>query len=166
MEYTNNVRRFLPSIKRRRKSMEQTVSIDLKQKAYVPAFVDRIVRPLTRVLNPLIMRFAGGWWFPMFSVLRHRGRRSGQMYSTPISAMPRGQFFWLGLTFGEDAAWARNILAAGECDLRYRGTDYHLVEPAVLDSSAVRSQLPQVMALGLAMLGVPKVLRMRSTAKH
>lgn len=141
--------------------MNQTVSVDQKSKAYVPRFVDRIVRPMTRVLNPLIIRFAGGWWFPMFSVLRHRGRRSGQVYATPISAMPRGDFFWLGLTFGEDAAWARNIVAAGECDLRYRGTDYHLTQPAVLDASAVRSQLPPVMGFGLKMLGVPKVLRMR-----
>jgi deazaflavin-dependent oxidoreductase (nitroreductase family) len=141
--------------------MNQTVSVDQKPKAYVPGFVDKIVRPLTAVLNPLIMRFAGGWWFPMFSVLHHRGRRSGQMYATPISAMPRGDFFWLGLTFGEDAAWARNILAAGDCELRYRVTDYHLVDPAVLDSSAVRSELPPVMRLGLAILRVPKVLRMR-----
>lgn len=141
--------------------MNQTVSVDRASQAYVPGFVDRIVRPMTRVLNPLIMRFAGGWWFPMFSVLRHRGRRSGQVYSTPISAMPSGEFFWLGLTFGEDAAWARNILAAGDCELRYRGTDYHLVEPVVLDSSEVRSDLPPVMGFGLSVLGVPKVLRMR-----
>ena len=145
--------------------MNQTVSVDEKGKAYVPGFVDKIVRPMTRVLNPMIIRFAGGWWFPMFSLLRHRGRRSGQMYATPISAMPRGDFFWVGLTFGEDAAWARNILAAGECDLRYRGTDYHLTDPAVLDASAVRSQLPSVMGFGLAMLEVPKVLRMRPIGK-
>jgi deazaflavin-dependent oxidoreductase (nitroreductase family) len=141
--------------------MKQTVSVDQKSKAFVPGFVDKIVRPMTRVVNPLIIRFAGGWWFPMFSVLRHRGRRSGEMYATPISAMPRGDFFWLGLTFGEDAAWARNIVAAGDCDLRYRGTDYHLTDPAVLDTSAVRSQLPPVMGFGLKMLGVPKVLRLR-----
>jgi deazaflavin-dependent oxidoreductase (nitroreductase family) len=141
--------------------MNQTVSVDRKNKAYVPGFVDKIVRPMTRVLNPLIIRFAGGWWFPMFSVLHHRGRRSGRPYATPISAMPRGDFFWLGLTFGEDAAWARNIIAAGDCDMRYRGADYHLTEPAVLDASAVRSELPPVMGFGLKMLGVPKVLRMR-----
>jgi deazaflavin-dependent oxidoreductase (nitroreductase family) len=141
--------------------MKQTVSVAHTSKAHVPSIVDRIVRPMTRIVNPLFIRVAGGWWFPMFSILRHRGRRSGQMYATPISAMPRGDFFWLGLTFGEDAAWARNILAAGECDLRYRGTDYHLTDPAVLDTAAVRSQLTPVMGFGLAMLGVPKVLRMR-----
>ena len=68
--------------------MERRVSVDQTSQAYVPAFVDRIVRPLTRVLNPLIMRFAGGWWFPMFSVLHHRGHRSGRMYATPDTNGP------------------------------------------------------------------------------
>ncbi len=37
----------------------------------VPGFVDRIIRPLTHLFNPLILRVAGGWWFPMFSLLHH-----------------------------------------------------------------------------------------------
>lgn len=94
--------------------MEQTVS----KPNEVSNFVDRIVRPLTRRLNPSIMRVAGGRWFPMFSVLHHRGHRSGRIYATPISAMPRGEFFWLGLSFGQDSGWARNVLAAGECAVR------------------------------------------------
>ena len=92
--------------------MERRVSVDQSSQAYVPAFVDRIVRPLTRVLNPLIMRFAGGWWFPMFSVLHHRGHRSGRMYATPVSAMPRGGYFWLGCSFtgGACLSWLREQL--------------------------------------------------------
>ena len=129
----------------------------------VPTFVDRIVRPLTKILNPLIIRFAGGWWFPMFSILHHRGHRSGRMYATPISAMPHSGWFWLGLTFGEDAGWARNVIAAGEADLRYRGTDYHLVEATVVDAADVRSQLPPLMRFGLSLLGVHKVIRTRPT---
>lgn len=53
------------------------------------------------------------------------------------------------------------MIAAGECDLRYRGTDYHLVEATVLDTADVRSELPRVMRFGMALLGVHKVLRMR-----
>lgn len=128
--------------------------------ADVPSLVDRIVRPLTKILNPLILRVAGGWFFPIFSLLEHRGHKSGRIYKTPISAMPHGGFFWLGLTFGEDAGWARNVIAAGECDLRYRGTDYHLVEAKVVDTADVKSELPPLMRFGLARLGVHKVVRM------
>lgn len=129
----------------------------------VSGFVDRIVRPLTRILNPLIMRVAGGRWVPMFSVLHHRGRRSGRMYATPVSAMPRGGYFWLGMTFGSDAGWARNILASGEGMIRYRAHDYQLIEAVALDTSTVCTQLPPVMRFGLTMLRVNSVVRMRPT---
>jgi hypothetical protein len=127
----------------------------------VSGLVDRIVRPLTGILNPLVARVAGGRWFPMWSLLSHRGHKSGRMYATPISALPRGEFFWLSLAFGEGAGWARNILAAGECVLRYRATDYHLVEPVVIGASSVRSELPALMRFGLPLMGATKVLRMR-----
>jgi len=127
----------------------------------VSGLVDKIVRPLTRILNPFVARVAGGRWFPMWSLLRHRGHKSGRTYGTPISALPKGEFFWLSLAFGEGAGWARNILAAGECDLRYRANDYHLVEPVVVQASAVRSDLPTLMRFGLPLMGASKVLRMR-----
>ena len=137
-----------------------TPDSSLSRPADVTTFVDRIVRPLTKILNPLILRVAGGWFFPIFSLLEHRGYKSGRIYRTPISAMPSHGKFWLGLTFGEDAGWARNVIAAGEADLRYRGTDYHLVEATVVDAADVRSQLPPLMRFGMARLGVHKVIRM------
>lgn len=138
-----------------------TASTGTSRPADVTAFVDGIVRPLTRILNPLILRVAGGRWFPIFSLLHHRGHRSGRMYATPITAIPGGSYFWLGLTFGEDSGWARNVIAAGECDLRYRGTDYHLVGAEIVDAADVRSELPPVMRLAMSLIRVHKVLRMR-----
>jgi deazaflavin-dependent oxidoreductase (nitroreductase family) len=132
----------------------------------VSGLVDRILRPLTRIFNPLVMRVAGRRWVPMWSLLHHRGHRSGRAYSTPITALPYREFFWISLAFGQDSGWARNILAAGECVLRYRATDYHLVEPVVVDSSAARSELPPLMRFGLPLMGVHKVLRMRAIAQE
>jgi deazaflavin-dependent oxidoreductase (nitroreductase family) len=129
----------------------------------VSNFAGRILGPLTRKLNPRIMRFAGGRWFPTFSILHHRGHKSGRMYATPISALPRGEFFWVSLAFGEEAGWVRNVLAAGECVIRYRATDYRLVEPVVRDASTVLSQLPRLMRIGLPIIGAHKVLRLRKT---
>ena len=131
----------------------------------VPGFVDRIVRPLTHRFNPLVLRIAGGWWFPMFSLLHHRGHKSGRMYMTPVTGFPRGGYFWLGLAFGENSGWARNVLAAGDADLRYRGTDYHLVEATVVEIADVESQLPPLVRYGSAFAGMHKTLRMRISAK-
>jgi len=131
----------------------------------VPGFVDRIVRPLTHLLNPLIVRIAGGKWTPMFSLLHHRGRKSGRVYATPVTAFPRGGFFWFGLAFGEHSGWARNVIAAGDADLRYRGTDYHLVEAAVVEIADVRSELPPVVRYGSVLAGMSKTIRMRIATK-
>ena len=138
-----------------------TTATNTSRPSDVPGFVDRIVRPLTHLLNPLIMRIAGGWWFPMFSLLHHRGRKSGKTYTTPVTATPRGGWFWLGLAFGQDSGWARNVIAAGEFDLRYRGTDYHLVEATIVDTADVKSEMPPLVRYGSALAGVQKVLRAR-----
>src|ERR1700693_1392293 len=107
------------------KQLEETMTTaaNVTKPSNVSTIVDRIVRPLTRIFNPVIMRVAGGRWFPMWSVLHHRGHRSRRMYSTPVSLIPRGEYFWLGLAFGPEAGWARNVLAAGECVVRYRATE-------------------------------------------
>jgi deazaflavin-dependent oxidoreductase (nitroreductase family) len=132
----------------------------------VPKFVDRIVRPLTHRLNPLILRIAGGW-FPLFSLLHHRGHKSGRVYATPVTAFPRGGYFWLGLAFGENSGWARNVLAAGDAELRYRGSDYHLVEATVVSVADVEAKLvPPMVRIGSAVAGVHKVLRMRPITKE
>ena len=138
-----------------------TTAANVSKATDVSTIVDRIVRPLTRIFNPLIMRVAGGRWFPMWSLLRHRGHRSGRMYTTPVSVVPRGEYFWLGLAFGQEAGWVRNVLAAGECVVRYRATDYRLVEPLVVDGSAARSELPAYMRVFMSMAGIHKILRMR-----
>jgi deazaflavin-dependent oxidoreductase (nitroreductase family) len=131
----------------------------------VSGFVDRIVRPLTHLFNPLILQIAGGRWSPMFSLLHHRGHKSGRIYATPVTGFPRGGFFWLGLAFGENSGWARNVLAAGEADLRYRGTDYHLVEATVVEIDDIKRDLPPVVRLGSALADMNKVLRMRIATK-
>ena len=128
----------------------------------VTEFTDRIVRPLTRIFNPLIMRVAGRRWVPMYSLLHHRGHKSGRMYVTPVTAIPRGGWFWLGLAFGEEAGWARNVRAAGEAVVRYRGSDYRLVEPVVFEGAAIKAELPPLTRLAMPLLGVRKILRMRA----
>jgi len=141
-------------------------STEVSRPADVTGFVDRIIRPLTHLFNPLILRVAGGRFVPMFSLLHHRGHKSGRIYATPVTGFPRGGFFWLGLAFGQTSGWARNVLAAGEADLRYRGTDYHLVEATVVEVADVKDELPAVVRMGCVLGGMDKVLRMRAATRQ
>src|SRR5579864_4989317 len=88
------------------------------------AFARVALRPMTKVLNPLIRRLAGRKHFNQAARLTHLGRRSGRAYVTPVSARPGGGHFWVALTFGTGSDWCRNVVAAGGCSLRWHGRDY------------------------------------------
>ncbi|MEA2644476.1 MAG: hypothetical protein QOG08_1502 [Chloroflexota bacterium] len=145
--------------------MASKQSVAEAQKVATPgtsSIFQRFLQPLVGVVNPRIVRMGGRRWAPTVSLLKHRGHRSGKVYTTPVSALPRGGFFWIGLAFGEDAGWTRNVLAAGECDLRYRGSDYRLIEPVVLERAAAKSQLPLMLRVAGPIVGIHKILRMRA----
>ena len=48
----------------------------------------RLIRSAARVVNPLVLRFAGGRHMPVLGVLHHRGRRTGREYTTPLGIRP------------------------------------------------------------------------------
>jgi deazaflavin-dependent oxidoreductase (nitroreductase family) len=87
------------------------------------AIVRMLVRPLTKILNPLMVRLAGRRFFPMAQI-HHAGRRSGKAYVTPTSAHLRGDVLLIGLTFGNQSDWSRNVRAAAGCTVRLGGHTY------------------------------------------
>lgn len=95
-------------------------------------FVRVAMRPMTKLLNPVIRRLAGRRHFNMAAKIYHRGRRSGRLYVTPATARLSGDHFWVSLTFGPESDWCRNIRAAGECTIRWQGQDYLAAMPMVV----------------------------------
>jgi deazaflavin-dependent oxidoreductase (nitroreductase family) len=96
-------------------------------------FVRIVMKPMTKMFNPVIRRMAGRRHFNMAAKIYHRGRRSGRSYVTPATARLSGDHFWVSLTFGPTSDWCRNVRAAGECTIRWQGQDYHAVRPVVVD---------------------------------
>jgi len=92
-------------------------------------FVKLVVRPLTRILNPLIVRLAGRRHFRMAAQIHHVGRRSGRSYVTPAGARLYGEVIMIPLTFGNRSDWSRNVTAAGGCPIRLDGRDYQASQP-------------------------------------
>jgi len=119
------------------------------------------IRVVARLVNPLILGIAGRRWMPVVGVLRHRGRRSGRIYSTPLGMRPLGDGFVMPRTFGDNAAWYRNVMAAGRCVVTYRGHDYELVDPEVIDYQAAAPAYPRYERLQFRLLGINEYLRMR-----
>jgi hypothetical protein len=65
-----------------------------------------------RILNPIMMRTAGRrHWYA--AAIRHKGRRSGKEYATPVIAQPTRQGgFIVPLPYGEGVDWLKNVRAA------------------------------------------------------
>ena len=124
-----------------------------------------VIRLLARFLNPLTLLVAGRRWMPIVGVLHHRGRRSGRMYATPLGMRPHGETFVMPLTFGESAAWYRNLKAAGSGRVTYRARDYTLAEPEIIDYSAAAAAFPRYELLQFRLLGIDRYLRMRQVSR-
>jgi deazaflavin-dependent oxidoreductase (nitroreductase family) len=97
----------------------------------------RLVRvtfgPMTRVLNPAIVKLAGRRHVRFAAQIRHTGRRSGRPYVTPASARLAGDTFVIPLTFGNQSDWSRNVRAAGGCEIRLDGVVSQAVRPQLVD---------------------------------
>jgi hypothetical protein len=131
-----------------------------------PSLVVRIVmRPLTRLLNPLIRKLAGRRHFRMAAQIRHVGRRSGRQYVTPAGARLAGEEIVIPLTFGNRSDWAQNVLAAGSCSIRLAGRDYVAARPEFLGREQarplVRSAFSPAERASFRLLGIRQFLRLQ-----
>src|SRR5215469_13169961 len=118
------------------------MNTDITLPAVPPSKQVRVVlRPLTKLLNPLILRLAGRRHFGMASALSHVGRRSGRQYVTPVGARRVGDVIVIPLTFGNRSDWSQNVLAAGRCSVKLGGQDYIASSPKVLTRGAAGSLL-------------------------
>jgi deazaflavin-dependent oxidoreductase (nitroreductase family) len=132
-----------------------------------PAPIVKIVmRPMTKILNPVIMRLAGRRHFHMAAQISHTGRRSGRIYVTPVGARLHGEVIVIPLTFGNQSDWSRNVAAAGGCSIRLDGRDYRATQPEFLSRDEarelIRPMYSPVMRAGFRMLGIRQFMRLHA----
>jgi deazaflavin-dependent oxidoreductase (nitroreductase family) len=94
---------------------------------------------------------------PGFGVVHHVGRRSGTPYSTPVNVFTRPGGYVIALTYGPDAEWVKNVVAAGRAVITTRGED-HAVEHPHLVHSEQRELVPAPVRRVLAWLDVDAFL--------
>lgn len=90
---------------------------------------------LVKATGPIALRLAGRRWFPIWAQLRHRGRRSGKEYVIPVAVLVTPGTFVIGLPWGPQTNWVRNVLAAGGCTIRWKGTDHQARSPQLVDDA-------------------------------
>lgn len=124
----------------------------------------RIARFNRHVTNPIARTVAGR--IPPFAIVRHRGRRSGTAYRTPIMAFRNratGSYV-IALTYGPEAEWVKNVLAAGGCELERRGKIVPLTAPRLVGADEAGPSLPGLVRWFLNRLRVTDFLALVATA--
>ena len=102
----------------------------------------RLARFNRHVTNPIARTVAGR--IPPFAILRHQGRRSGTAYRTPIMAFHdrATSGYVVALTYGPEAEWVKNVLAAGSCSLERSGHTVQLTAPRLIGVAEAAPSLP------------------------
>ena len=124
-------------------------------------------RRAARVINPLVLTLDGTRLLPLYGVIEHHGRRSGKVYRTPVVVRPTGDGVIVPMPWGERTDWYRNVRAAGECVLRWKGRDYDMVQPELVhDPTAVRASFGAVERAMMRGLRIEQWLRLRHRAQR
>ena len=109
---------------------------------------------LKNTLNRATLRAARSGHGP-FSLVRHVGRKSGATYETPVILARRPDGFVAELTYGPQVNWYRNIVAAGHCEVVYKGVEHYIdrIEPCSTED-------------GLKAFGNPRAVVLRLLRRH
>ena len=86
-----------------------------------------------RLVNALVLLVAGTRVFPLYGVIKHPGRRWGAV----VARATRDRFV-VPMPWGESTDWHRNVRAAGECIVRWKGRDYPVRPPEVMEVAAAK----------------------------
>ncbi len=114
----------------------------------------------TRVFNRFVLPLAGTRLLPLYGILVHRGRRSGKLFRTPVVVRPTADGFIVPMPWGEGTDWCRNVRAAGECVVRWKGRDYRLAQPEVLDAGDATAAFSSLQQAGMRRFGIRQVMRL------
>ena len=128
----------------------------------IPKWIARANRLVT---NPLARLVAG--WAPGFAIVRHRGRKSGKVYSTPVNIFEidgREGGFVIALTYGADVDWLKNVLAAGGCAVRYRRREIDVTDPVFIGTAEGMAFMPAIVRLILRAGKATEFVRLRRSS--
>ncbi|MEV6301411.1 nitroreductase family deazaflavin-dependent oxidoreductase [Actinoplanes sp. NPDC051861] len=93
---------------------------------------------LARVTDRIARALAGKRWIPFWGLVHHRGRRTGRDLTVPIAVVATPDGFIVNLPWGTRTNWVQNVLAAGGCTLRWKGTDHRVTDPRLLEAEEAR----------------------------
>jgi deazaflavin-dependent oxidoreductase (nitroreductase family) len=130
----------------------------------VPLPRTRFILPFTtHILNRFTRLFVHR--LPGFAIISHRGRKSGELHRTPMNVFRDGDDYLFALTYGSGVQWVKNVMAAGEADLRIGDKTIRLTDPELFVDPE-RRLMPFPVRFMLGVMRVSEFLRMRQSRAH
>lgn len=110
--------------------------------AVFPKWFDRLQ---VKYMNPWMRPLSR--YLPGSSVITHRGRKSGTPYQTVVTPYRKGNLLAIALGHGK-TDWVKNVLAAGEADVRLYRREVHITNPRIIPAgSPAGHELPWAVRL-------------------
>jgi deazaflavin-dependent oxidoreductase (nitroreductase family) len=104
-----------------------------------------------KYLNRAIKPFAR--FLPGTGTIEHRGRTSGKPYATIVTTYRKDNVLAIALGHGK-TDWVKNVLAAGQADLRFARSQVHIINPRILPAGSDGAGLPRLVRLQLRRMAV------------
>ncbi len=111
------------------------------------------------------MRLVAGW-LPPLAIIRHRWRRTGRAFATPVLAFGTGHGLIVGVLYGEVSDWVRNVRAAGGAQVQRRGAVSDYRHPRFLSSEEGMQFIPALFRGPFGALGVRYFLELTAVPPH
>ena len=89
---------------------------------------------------------------------KQSGRKTKRRYRTPVVAFPTVKGFVVPMSYGRDVDWARNIKAAGKCEVERLGGRVKVQNPRVVGSKTAYRHLPVLVRPALLAANLPGYL--------
>lgn len=115
-------------------------------------------RVVNRVVRPLSGRIA------MWSIVEHRGRRTGRVHRTPVSMFPTADGVAIVLPYGEDRDWVRNLQAANGGRVTVGGKTFPVTAPRIVPTVDAATLLRPPWRQLVGRLRTPTTLLLTRTA--
>lgn len=123
-----------------------------------------ILRFVARITAPLARPLAGRWFIPIWAIVEHQGRRSGQTYRTPVAIGRTRDGFVIPIPFGEGTQWVKNVQAAGGCRVTWKGREFDLVRPAVIGATEAAPAFHGLAGRAIGPTGIGQFLQVHEVA--
>jgi deazaflavin-dependent oxidoreductase (nitroreductase family) len=137
------------------------VALVLGMRAKSPFARDFFIWFTRTIANPMAMRTAGTPGAEA-SVIRHRGRKSGRAYETPVGVVATDGGFVIALPYGSRANWLRNVLANGSATIVHEGQTYAVDRPQLIPLVDVANLFSASDRRGFRLFSVDECLQVRN----